>query len=125
MPKTKHTKKYNSSEVLNSTNKTNKYINLYNTILKKKQYNKLNTNVDNKTIRQYNKNSKHGRNQKGGDGIFLNPINKSTVFGTSVGERDITSYHFSVINKQQYKQLKKDIKATMSKAFIAKKKKNY
>ena len=35
MPKTKHTKKYNSNEVLNSTNKTNKYINLYNTILKK------------------------------------------------------------------------------------------
>ncbi len=126
MPKIKHTKKYNSNEVLNSTNKTNKYINLYNTILKKKQYNKLNKNAE-KQYKQINTNvdTKHSRNQKGGNGIFLNPKNNSSVFGTSLGKRDITSDHFSVINKQQYKQLKKDIKATMSKAFTAKKKKNY
>jgi hypothetical protein len=112
MPKIKHTKKYNSSEVLNSTNKTNKYINLYNTILKKKKHKQINTNVD----------TKHNINQRGSGGMIFNQQRETSVFGKSIDEHDITVDRFDVSTKQQYKQLKKDVKATMLKAFIAKKK---
>jgi hypothetical protein len=77
---------------------------------KKYSCNELLTNII-KTKRNYNQNKvNHYINHSGGGGNTLG----NKLFGTAISSNNIKYDRFAIANKEQYNQLKRDVRATQS-----------
>ena len=91
------TKKYSGNELLTNTNKT-----------------KINHNQH--KINRYVNGNVNGKHSGGGGNTLGNKL-----FGTSISNNQINYDKFDIATKEQYNQLKKDVRATRISAFFARK----